>query len=193
MSESKSLTPEFFENLYRQNADPWQFKTSEYEAQKYAASLEALPRPLYPSGFEIGGSIGIFTEMLSRRCGSLLSIDVSTIAQAQAVERCKHCKNVRFELMAVPESFPEQQFDLIVLSEVGYYWSLPDLDRAKTLIVKHLHSQGQLLLVHWTVDAEHLPITGDQVHERFRALSPSLLRVYSVREEKYRLDLLEKP
>jgi hypothetical protein len=57
LSNPKSLTTEFFEQLYQENSDPWQFATSEYEAKKYAATLNALPRNLYQAGFEIGGSI----------------------------------------------------------------------------------------------------------------------------------------
>jgi SAM-dependent methyltransferase len=189
----KSLEPEFFEKLYQENPDPWQFKTSEYEAQKYATSLEALPRVSYQSGFEIGGSIGVFTEQLSHRCGSLLSVDVSTTAQEQAKNRCRSLENVRFQIVSVPEEFPDESFDLIILSEVGYYWSLTDLEKAKNLILAHLQPKGHLLLVHWTVDAEVLPTTGDQVHEAFLQLSPNPLKqLYNLKADKYRLDLFEK-
>ena len=49
-AKSRSLTTDFFEALYQQDPDPWQFATSEYEAQKYAATMAALPRDLYQSG-----------------------------------------------------------------------------------------------------------------------------------------------
>ena len=167
LSNPKSLTTEFFEQLYQGSPDPWQFATSEYEAQKYAATLNALPRNLYQAGFEIGGSIGILTEKLARRCQSLLSVDVSQIAQQQAIDRCLHLNNIKFELMSVPQSFPTASFDLIVLSEVGYYWSWEDLHQAQDLILDRLRSQGHLLLVHWTADTGILPLTGNQVHDDF--------------------------
>ena len=106
LSKPQSLSTEFFEQLYQENSDPWQFATSEYEAKKYATTLNALPRNLYQAGFEIGGSIGILTEKLARRCQSLLSVDVSPTAQAQAIDRCQHLNNIKFELMSVPKSFP---------------------------------------------------------------------------------------
>ena len=193
LSNLKSLTPDFFEQLYRANPDPWQFETSEYEAQKYLATLNALPRNLYHSGFEIGGSIGILTEKLARRCQSLLSVDVSQIAQLQAIDRCRHLNNIKFELMSVPQSFPTQSFDLIVLSEVGYYWSWEDLRKAQCLILDRLQSQGHLLLVHWIADTGILRLTGNQVHDDFLELVPDRLkRIKSVTTEKYRLDLFEK-
>ena len=192
-SNPQSLTTEFFEQLYQENADPWQFATSEYEAKKYATTLNALPRNLYNAGFEIGGSIGILTEKLARRCQSLLSVDVSQIAQTQAIDRCQHLTNIKFELMSVPRSFPTESFDLIVLSEVGYYWSEEDLRTAQNLILDRLRPEGHLLLVHWIADTGILPLTGEQVHDAFLRLVPDRLkRIKSLTEDKYRLDLFEK-
>jgi hypothetical protein len=193
-SDKKSLTTDFFEDLYKKNPDPWQFETSKYEAQKYEATLNALPNALYQSGFEIGGSIGILTEKLARRCQSLLSVDVSKIAQAQARQRCQHFSNIEFQMMSIPQQFPSEYFDLMILSEVGYYWSWKDLRKAQTLILEHLQSQGHLLLVHWIVDATELPLTGDEVHDSFITLVPCHLNhLKSLSEKKYRLDLFEKP
>ena len=192
-SNSASLTSDFFEALYQQNSDPWQFETSEYEAQKYTATLAALPHPLYQSGFEIGGSIGILTEQLARRCRSLLSVDVSTIAQSQAIKRCAHLTNIDFQMMSVPQEFPDKSFDLIVLSEVGYYWCREDLEKAQNLMLDRLKPQGHLLLVHWIVDARVLPLTGNQVHDTFLELVPTRLKqLKSLSTTEYRLDLFEK-
>ena len=192
-SNPASLTSEFFEALYQQNSDPWQFETSEYEAQKYLATLAALPHPLYQSGFEIGGSIGILTEKLADRCQSLLSVDVSTIAQSQAIKRCHHLNNIDFQMMSVPQEFPDKSFDLIVLSEVGYYWCREDLEKAQNLMLDRLKPQGHLLLVHWIVDARVLPLTGNQVHDTFLELVPTRLKqLKSLSTTEYRLDLFEK-
>jgi SAM-dependent methyltransferase len=191
--KSRSLTADFFEALYRENPDPWQFATSEYEAQKYATTLAALPRDRYKSGFEIGGSIGIMSEQLAQRCDRLLSIDVSRIAQLQAMQRCQHLNHIDFQLMSVPDEFPDDTFDLLVLSEVGYYWCWDDLHKAQKLILDRLQPQGHLLLVHWIVDARVLPLTGDEVHDSFLELVPDRFdRIHSLTTEKYRLDLLEK-
>jgi Nodulation protein S (NodS) len=141
----------------------------------------------------VGYANGILTEKLARRCQSLLSVDVSQIAQAEAIDRCQQLTNIKFELMSVPESFPTGSFDLIVLSEVGYYWSWEDLHKAQCSIVDRLQAQGHLLLVHWTVDRGILPLTGDEVHDDFLRLVPDKLkRIKSLTEEKYRLDLFEK-
>ena len=195
LSQKQSLTPEYFDALYQANPDPWKFKTSEYEAQKYAATLAALEKPRYRSALEIGTSIGVLTEMLAERCDALLSVDVSELAQKQAIDRCQSLSHVRFKLMCVPDSYPDEQFDLTVLSEVGYYWCREDLEKAQRLMLSHLEPGGQLLLVHWTPydDYYHNPLSGDEVHESFLALPTSQLKhLKGDRAEKYRLDLFER-
>ncbi|MBD2091242.1 methyltransferase domain-containing protein [Microcoleus sp. FACHB-1515] len=191
--QPNSLPPSYFDNLYQADPDPWKFETSEYEANKYAATIAALPKLRYRSAFEIGGSIGVLTEKLADRCESLLSIDVSQIAQNRAIERCRHLPQVEFQMMRVPEQFPDRNFDMILVSEVGYYWSLDDLRTAQQQILNALESGGHLLLVHWTLYAKDYPLSGDEVHEAFLELSPVHLRhLYGRREEQYRLDLFER-
>ncbi len=128
-----SLTPEYFDDVYRANADPWNFASSPYEAAKYRATLDALPRAKYANAFEAGCSIGVLTAQLAPRCERLLSIDLSDAALAQARERCATLPQVRFERRALPGDFPDADgpFDLILISEVGYYLAMPDLLRLR--------------------------------------------------------------
>ncbi|MBV8886448.1 MAG: methyltransferase domain-containing protein [Chroococcidiopsidaceae cyanobacterium CP_BM_RX_35] len=191
--QKKSLPPSYFDNLYRGNPDPWKFETSDYEANKYAATLAALPKEHYRNAFEIGGSIGVLTARFAERCDSLLSVDVSEIAQNQAIKRCQALPHVRFQIMRVPEQYPDELFDLTLVSEVGYYWSWEDLKKAQRCIIEHLKVGGHLLLVHWTLYARDYPLSGDEVHDSFLQLTPSPLRhLGGQREEQYRLDLFER-
>lgn len=193
MNQSQSLHPSYFDNLYSANPDPWSFETSEYEANKYAATLAALPKGHYRSALEIGGSIGVLTAKLAGRCDSLLSVDVSELAQNQAIRRCQALPQVRFQIIRVPETYPREQFNLTLLSEVGYYWSWEDLEKAQQCIIDHLEPGGNLLLVHWTLYARDYPLSGDQVHDSFMELTPAKLRhLKGQREEQYRLDLFER-
>jgi predicted TPR repeat methyltransferase len=192
MNSPQSLPPSYFENLYQENPDPWQFETSSYEAEKYKATIAALPQSRYRSAFEIGGSIGVLTERLAQQCDRLLSVDVSQTAQIKAIQRCQHLPQVCFQIMQVPQQFPEELFDLILVSEVGYYLSWQDLQTTQSHILAHLKPSGHLLLVHWTLE-QNYPLTGDDVHESFLSLSPRALRhLFGQREERYRLDLFER-
>lgn len=188
-----SLQPSYFDNLYTASVDPWEFETSEYEANKYAATLAALAKSRYHSAFEIGCSIGVLTSRLAERCDSLLSVDASQVALNRAIERCQHLSNVELQLMQVPLAYPAKMFDLTLVSEVGYYLSWDDLRKTQKLILEHLEPGGHLLLVHWTLYAEDYPLWGDEVHDSFMELTDSHLRhLRGQREEQYRLDLFER-
>ncbi len=186
-----SLHPDYFRNLYDQNSDPWNFETSPYEAAKYTATLRSLPRSIYPSAFEVGCSVGVLTAQLAARCGSLLSIDVSEKALKRAADRCKDLPNVRFEHMQFPHQQPAAQFDLIVVSEVAYYWSNRDLQRAMDVLASLHMPGGHLILVHWTPPVSDYPQTGDRVHDLWVARS-DYRRVDHLRQNTFRLDVLER-
>jgi SAM-dependent methyltransferase len=187
----ESLGPSYFAQIYQTNPDPWNFETSLYEREKYLASLAALPSKRYRRAFEIGGSIGVLTRMLADRCDRLLSIDVSSVAQGRAQIRCADQPQVEFQIMQFPGETPNQTFDLIVLSEVGYYLSKKDLLIARDWIVNALRPGGHLLLVHWTPLVEDYPLTGDEVHDLFLAITPAPLScVFSSRKTNYRIDVL---
>ncbi len=192
-SQQQSLPPSYFDALYSADPDPWKFETSEYEANKYAATIAALPKARYRSAFEIGCSIGVLTEKLASRCDSLLSVDVSKAALERAIGRTQALPHVRLQLMPVPEHYPDQMFDLTLVSEVGYYWCWEDLKKAQQLILDHLEPGGHLLLVHWTLYARDYPLSGDEVHDSFLALPSSQLKhLQGYRAEQYRLDLFER-
>ncbi len=188
-----SLPPSYFDAVYGANSDPWNFAASPYEAAKYTATLAALPRMHYETAFEAGCSIGVFTAQLARRCGHLLAVDVSTQALTAARERCAPLPNVRFEQCHLPAEFPAGRFDLILVSEVGYYLSPEDLRTFCQQIVAGLTPCGQALLVHWTPEVHDYPLTGDEVHETFaRETAATLRHLHGGRTEKYRLDLFER-
>jgi SAM-dependent methyltransferase len=193
-NQPNTLPPEYFDHVYQANRDPWNFESSPYEREKYAATLGALPRSHYGEVFEIGCSLGVLTAQLAARSGHLLAVDVSEAALSQARARCATLPQVEIKLLRVPEEFPAQQFDLVLVSEVGYYWSPADLKRAAEQILNSLLPGGQLLLVHWTPSVHDYPLTGDEVHEFFlskAAADGPLRHITRQRYETYRLDLLE--
>jgi SAM-dependent methyltransferase len=193
MTSSQSLPASYFEAIYQSDRDPWKFETSEYEAKKYAATIAALPKSRYDSALEIGGSIGVLTEMLAQRCDSILSIDISKLAQDQAIQRCKKLEQVQFKLMNFPHEYPEEKFDLVLVSEVGYYWCREDLQTAQRRIFELLEPNGHLLLVHWLPVSPDYPLTGDEVHDSFIECVPvDVQPLQSQRNENYRLDLFAR-
>ncbi len=187
---SGSLAAAYFDQLYAASGDPWEFATSRYEAEKYAATLAALSRQTYPSGLELGCSIGVLTRHLAARCDRLLAIDISDAALIQARDRCADLPRVRFERRDIAAEFPDGRFDLVVVSEVGYYLARGDLERLRDRIADALAPHGQLLLVHYT-GATNYPLSGDDVHECFRADTTRWRLVKGEADTHYRLDLFE--
>jgi predicted TPR repeat methyltransferase len=186
--QNASLQAEYFDRLYAASRDPWDFETSTYEIEKYHATVGALGSKRFQRAFEIGCSIGVLTSLLADCCASLLSIDVSPAALQTASARCEKNGNVKFAQMSVPNDFPTGNFDLIVVSEVGYYWSKADLLLSINKIARAARG-GTVELVHYLPKVHDYPLSGDEVHDAF--LNDRRFRsVRSSRTEKYRLDVL---
>ena len=170
--------------------DPWRFATSRYERRKYAATLEALDDREFHAAFEVGCSIGVFTRQLARHCRSLLAVDVAERALEQARHNCKGLQQVRIERMQIPAEWPDVELDLIVFSEVLYYLSKEDINRAAARSVVSLAPGGLILLVHWTGQTDY-PCQGHEaVAHYLEACGDEVRPLLHRQEPRYRLDLL---
>lgn len=195
MSTDETLSQRYFDTVYADHDDPWRFASSEYEKAKYAATIAALPKSRFGQAFEIGCSIGVLSAMLAPRCDSLLAVDISEAALRLAGLRLATQPHVALQKMAVPHEFPDGRFDLVMLSEVGYYWSSSDLGLAAERIVAAMRPGGALVLVHWTPVVADYPQTGDAVHAHFLRLSGDglpLRHLSAERKATYRLDVFER-
>jgi SAM-dependent methyltransferase len=187
-----SLPASYFEALYASNPDPWAFRTSEYEAAKYAHTLSALPKPRYGSGLEVGCSIGVLTKMLAERCDTLLALDASARAVGEARKHCGSMPGLSLEVREVPRQWPRGRYDLLLLSEVVYYWDEADLARVAELARRDVAPGGDVLLVHWIGTTDY-PLSGDVAVEGFITATADIMRVErQERTERYRLDLLRR-
>ncbi|MBP3035713.1 bifunctional PIG-L family deacetylase/class I SAM-dependent methyltransferase [Arthrobacter sp. zg-ZUI100] len=181
-----------FEDLYRSSADPWQFESSFYEHRKRALSLAMLPRPHFASVFEPGCSIGVFTAELAARADAVQATDISERALALARRRLDGSPHVRLAQAAVPLDWPEGRFDLVVVSEIGYFLQPSELHELAERTEAALTDDGVVLLCHWRHPNEGWELTGDQVHEVFRARAG--LQVLAEHcEEDFRIDVLARP
>jgi predicted TPR repeat methyltransferase len=143
------LGREYFEGLYAESDDPWNFETSEYERIKYGRTLEVLGERQFERALEAGASIGVFTEMLAGRCDELLAVDVSERAVAAARKRLSGRKHVVVERRTLPEEMPDGPFDLIVASEILYYYPREEMVATLRAFEHELARGGVLLAVHW--------------------------------------------
>jgi SAM-dependent methyltransferase len=182
-----------FARLYESNPDPWGFGTDPYELAKYDHSIEVLGDHRFASGLEVGCSIGVLTRMLARKCESLLGLDIVDAPLEAAAQRCAHQPWVSFRRMEVPGQWPDQHFDLILLSEVLYFLSPADIDRCASRVKGSLRPNARVLLVNWLGISDD-PCSGDEAAERFIAATAGTLTVVlQARQSRYRLDLLLAP
>lgn len=187
----KQVPAEDFERAYSHDADPWHFATDAGEQRRYHITVAALPRPRYARGFEPACSIGELTRRLALRCGTLVAWDCSPTALAHARHRCADLLGVELDVASVPDRWPEGSFDLVVLSEIGYYFSIDRLAELARRCVSSLDIRGTLMAVHWLGRSDDHILHGDEVHDVLLA-ADGLRHGGSYRDRGFRLDWLEK-
>jgi SAM-dependent methyltransferase len=160
-----TLDPGHFRERYSASPDPYGLADRWYEARKYDLTVALLPRERYGSAFEPGCSIGVLTERLASRCDRLLACDAIPDAVAAARSRTAGRAGVRVEQRVVPGEWPMGSFDLVVFSEILYYFDDADLHQMLRLGLLALRPGGHLIAVHWRHPAPDHPRTGDEVHE----------------------------
>jgi SAM-dependent methyltransferase len=183
-----TLPGEYFDAVYQAASDPWGFQDRWYEQRKYAISLALLPERRYRSAFEPGCSIGVLTAMLAGRCDRLLSCDGAQAAVRAAAARTADLPRVLVERREIPRQWPAGRFDLVVFSEILYYFGDADLDQVIGHAVRALAPGGTLLAVHWRHPVADYPRSGDDVHQALAARR-GLARLAGHQEPDFRAEV----
>jgi len=178
----------FFEMKYEECEDPWSFAKSAYEQQRYEAILRAVGDRRYRRAFEPGCSIGVLSAKLAGICDSVEAMDISPTAVAQARERTKHLENVRTTCGALPTFIPQGTFDLIVFSEIGYYFTDEVLFAVALALANRICKSGVFLAAHWLGESPDHLLSGDRVHEILNQI-PELVLRHGERHAGFRLDV----
>ena len=127
---SGRLPDEYFVDMYAEAADPWRLAERWYEQRKYAITIAMLPRSGYRHAFEPGCSVGVLTELLTRRCDHVTASDVAQAALDATRARLTACgrpDDVTLRRLSLDAEWPAEDFDLVVMSEVAYYLTGPAL------------------------------------------------------------------
>lgn len=158
-----------FQAMFEASDDPWGFRSRWYEARKRALTLACLPLPRYRRGFEPGCANGELLAALGTRCDALLGSEGVPEAAALARSRVADQPHVQVEVGWVPEDWPAGRFDLIVVSELGYYLDGAQLDALAEKARVALGDNGCLLACHWRHPIAGCASNGDRVHQRLHA------------------------
>lgn len=157
---------EYFARLYKESDDPWLLRDRWYERRKRALTLAALPDARYERAYEPGCATGELTLELAGRCDTLLAADLDPDAVNLARRRIADRPNVQIEQRAMPDSWPDGTFDLIIVSEVAYYLTDVQLTHLAGRVRTSLKTGGTFLACHWRRSIEGWPFSGDHVHAR---------------------------
>jgi hypothetical protein len=153
----------YFHEIYSSDPDPWGFESRWYEHRKYALTVAALPDPFYRSAFEPGCSVGVLTSLLAPRCERLLATEIVPSALDRAVARLSGVDHVAFKQSAIPESWPSDSFDLVVLSEIAYYFDARTLADIAARVAQSTVPGATVVAVHWRGQTDY-PLSGDAAH-----------------------------
>lgn len=181
-----------FERLHAGSEDPWGYVDRFYERRKRAVILALLPQERFGSVLELGCSVGVLSAELAERADSLVALDISPTAVERASVRLNEFEKAEARVGTIPEDWPEDSFDLIVLSETGYYLSPAGLRETVVRTVQSLAAEGVVLLCHWRHPVDGWALDGDAVHAQFLDAS-GLAVLASHTEEDFRIDVLVRP
>jgi trans-aconitate methyltransferase len=162
-----------------------------YERRKYEITIASLPRERYHRCFEPGCSIGELTKLLATRCDQVLAVDCSVEAIAQARDALRCVANVQVELAMLPAPAPQDDFDLIVLSEILYYFNKADLQVVLDQLISRLAPDGDLVAVHLRSRDQFRGYDGFNVHAALGERT-ELTRLISHEDEEFILDVLRR-
>lgn len=177
----------YFTRIYDSAEDPWRFAASWYERRKRALLLAALPRERFRRTFEPGCARGDLTLGLAERSDEVLAVDWAQAPLEEARRRLAGWVGVQVRRARIPEDWPGGRFDLVVLSEIGYY--LADLPALAGRVVESLDDDGVVVLLHWRRVAPDHRHTAETVHLALRA-ALGLVTLVRHEEDDFLLDVL---
>ncbi len=156
----------YFDALYAASDDPYASRQRWYEARKRAVLLAALPQARFRRAYEPGCGIGELTLALAPRCDALLASDFTAQAVALARERTAALPHVQVARHTLPADWPHDAggFDLIVLSEVGYFLQRSDMQRVADCCALSLEDGGTLVACDWRPDFAQRSLATKDVH-----------------------------
>jgi SAM-dependent methyltransferase len=159
-------TSVFFDDMFAKSPDPWEFESRWYEKRKRDITLACLPKQRYASAYEPGCANGVLTQALAERCDLLIASDGSPKAVDLARQRLIDHTHVEVRDAWVPQEWPVGSFDLIVISELGYFLSDEDLTGLAVKVRDSLLPGGTVVSCHWRWKSTDCDFNGEDVHRR---------------------------
>lgn len=171
--------------LYEASDDPWNHWSSDYEAQKYAVTLQAIGPGPFRHALEIGCGNGALANLLADRCDHLTAMDCVPAAVASARRNLAHHPHVSVVQGVAPNDLPPVRPDLVLVSEVLYFLTRDEI----TALAHWLRAEvaGPVIAVNWTGPTDE-PLTGPQAVDH---LADMLGPARKMRHDGFDIDLFD--
>jgi glycosyltransferase involved in cell wall biosynthesis/SAM-dependent methyltransferase len=142
-----------FEELYRQEEDPWQIGGAEDE--RYRVYLELLhhrrPAGGFDAALDLGCGKGAFTARLASVARRVTGVELSEIAVAKARAAHPGIRFLRGDARRLKDlDLPPKSFDLVVCSDVIAYFTPREAERLLEEVRGLLAPEGMLFLAAWS-------------------------------------------
>lgn len=129
--------------------DPYKVSASGYELEKMGRVMATLGfEKRFGSILEIGCGEGNMTARLATISGRTLATDISDMAVRRTREMTSSFPNVDTRRLDLLSDEPPGQFDLVVASEVLYYFEKGQLPAVLERITSCVKSGGSVALIH---------------------------------------------
>ena len=166
-------SPEFFEQLYRStpSGDPWDLDVSAAEQARYDAVEQAVERARgtdrYEHAIEIGCATGELTRRLATHADHVVAVDSSVSALRAAAATCRDLPGVELRRGHAPDCFDDRDVDvdLVVLSEVGYYFTAEALADLVRELAGRTRPGCTFVAAHWTGSSLDHVLDADATHD----------------------------
>lgn len=165
------LTARKMNRVFSRKPDPYHYRTSLYEQDRFEKILSVLGRQTFNHTLEVGCGEGVFTHQLLEISQFVTAVDISEICLDRARQNLSQygdrVKLIHANIREWLEKNQGQLFDFVILSEVLYY--LGDLNSKGVLfeqsfkttlrkIVSIIVPNGHVLLAHGFCNKEELRI-----------------------------------
>ncbi|OWK33617.1 methyltransferase [Sphingomonas dokdonensis] len=178
------ISLEGFAGKFAADDDPWRTFFSRDEAVKRAAILHGLgPGPL-GRVLELGSGNGSNSRAMAprvRRLDATEGTQEGTRLTARAVAAWPSARTIR---LALPASFPQPNYDAIVIAELLYYLPAAAMADVAHHVAQALRPGGRLVLAHHRIDFYDFAQHAARIQRRFLHLTGAQWRVRTVRRRR---------
>jgi cyclopropane fatty-acyl-phospholipid synthase-like methyltransferase len=129
----------------RAERDAWGYERRPFESKRFDLIMEVLFTVRAKRALEVGCAEGHLTRRLGSRVEELVACDIVEEALRRAQENCRGLDNARFLHVDVRHAWPPGFFDLLVYSDVLYYFTRREVRRVIRESARRVHRGGYFL------------------------------------------------